>query len=327
VRHPARGHRPFRPAVLALLALLPRLLPAQVGARPQARTAGASVTPSGPAVLVGAGDIANCHRSLDAAMATARLLDSIPGTVFTAGDDAQGVGAPSEYARCYAPTWGRVKSRTRPAPGNHDYMTNQAAAYYDYFGGAAGPAGHGYYSYDLGSWHIISLNSMHDFGVGIGATSTQGRWLRANLAANTRRCILAYWHYPRFSSGNVNGSDSLMRAFWDPLYQAGATIVINGHDHIYERFAPQTPDGAADPVHGIREFIVGTGGDHLYGFRTPLKNSEVRNATSHGVLKLTLLDGSYTWEFIPIAGDAFTDSGSATCNPRPRGTPGPRRHD
>jgi hypothetical protein len=158
---------------------------------------------------------------------------------------------------------------------------------------------------------------MYDFGAGTDETSAQGQWLRADLAANTKRCILAYWHYPRFSSGNVNGGDPEMRDFWEPLYEAGATIVINGHEHVYERFAPQTPDGDADPEHGIRQFTVGTGGDDLTGFATIQPNSEVRDATSHGVLKLTLLDGSYTWEFIPIAGDTFHDSGSGTCNPAP----------
>ena len=220
----------------------------------------------------------------------------------------------ANYAQCYDPSWGRHKTRTHPAPGNHEYHTSGAAAYYSYFGANAGPSGLGYYSYDVGAWHIISLNSQVDYGVGIDATSPQGQWLRADLAANTKRCILAYWHYPRFSSGASHGSDADMDAFWAPLYQAGATIVISGHDHEYERFAPQAPDGTADPIRGIREFVVGTGGASLYSFGTPLPNSEVRNATTHGVLKLTLSDGSYTWEFVPIAGDSFTDSGGGTCH-------------
>ena len=259
--------------------------------------------------LVGAGDIADCD-----AEPTAALLDTIPGTVFTAGDNAYPDGSAANYAQCYDPSWGRHKTRTRPAPGNHEYHTSGAATYYNYFGANAGPSGLGYYSYDLGAWHIISLNSQVDYGVGIDATSAQGQWLRADLAASTKRCILAYWHYPRFSSGANHGSDADMDAFWAPLYQAGATIVISAHDHEYERFAPQAPDGTADPVRGIREFVVGTGGASLYSFATPLPNSEVRNATTHGVLKLTLSDGSYTWQFVPIAGDSFTDSGGGTCH-------------
>ena len=255
--------------------------------------------------LVGAGDIADCD-----AEPTAALLDNIPGTVFTAGDNAYSDGSAANYAQCYDPSWGRHKTRTRPAPGNHDYHTSGATGYFDYFGANAGPSGLGYYSYDLGAWHIISLNSQ----VGIDATSPQGQWLQADLSANTKRCIVAYWHYPRFSSGASHGSDADMDAFWAPLYQAGATIVISGHDHEYERFAPQAPDGTADPVRGIREFVVGTGGASLYSFATPLPNSEVRDATSHGVLKLTLSDGSYTWQFVPVAGDSFTDSGSGTCH-------------
>ncbi len=260
-------------------------------------------------VLVGAGDIADCDAS-----PTAALLDNIPGTVFTAGDNAYPNGSSSDYSQCYDPSWGRHKARTRPSPGNHDHNTSGAAGYFGYFGAQAGPAGLGYYSYELGAWHIISLDSEYDYGVGIDPTSPQGQWLRADLAATTKRCILAYWHYPRFSSGSNHGSDPALQTFWDALYAAGATIVISGHDHEYERFAPQAPDGTADPVRGIREFVVGTGGAGLYSLGTPLPNSEVGNDNSHGVLKLTLSDGSYTWEFIPVAGDSFRDSGSGTCH-------------
>ena len=289
--------------------------PATITATSEGKNGTAAITvtavppPGTSVVLVGAGDIADCD-----AEPTAALLDNIPGTVFTAGDNAYPDGSAANYAQCYDPSWGRHKTRTHPAPGNHEYHTSGAAAYYSYFGANAGPSGLGYYSYDVGAWHIISLNSQVDYGVGIDATSPQGQWLRADLAANTKRCILAYWHYPRFSSGASHGSDADMDAFWAPLYQAGATIVISGHDHEYERFAPQAPDGTADPIRGIREFVVGTGGASLYSFGTPLPNSEVRNATTHGVLKLTLSDGSYTWEFVPIAGDSFTDSGGGTCH-------------
>jgi uncharacterized protein YjdB len=292
---------------------------ATISAASEGRNGSAAITVTAPGaavVLVGAGDVSDCVYG-DVADATGLLLDGIPGTVFMTGDGAHMNGSLSEYKNCYAPAWGRHKARTRPAPGNHDYWTSGAAGYFGYFGSVAGPTGLGYYSYDLGSWHIIALNSLHDYGVGIGATSAQGRWLLADLAANTKRCILAYWHYPRFSSGNENGGDSQMQAFWDPLYQAGATIVVTSHEHLYERFAPQTPSGVADPVRGIRAFIVGTGGAENYGIGTVQPNSEVRSASVHGVLKFTLSEGSYTWEFIPIAGDTFRDSGIGTCNPGP----------
>ncbi len=279
----------------------------------QSGTAAITVTtptpPGTSMVLVGAGDIADCDAS-----PTAALLDTIPGTVFTAGDNAYPDGSDAAYAQCYDPSWGRHKARTRPSPGNHDHNTAGAAGYFRYFGAQAGPAGLGYYSYELGAWHIISLDSEYDYGVGIDPSSPQGQWLRADLAATTKRCIIAYWHYPRFSSGSNHGSDAALQTFWDALYAAGATIVISGHDHEYERFAPQAPDGTADPVRGIREFVVGTGGAGLYSFGTPLPNSEVRDATSHGVLKLTLSVGSYTWQYVPVAGDSFTDSGSGTCH-------------
>ena len=272
----------------------------------QSGTSAITVTPpSASVVLVGAGDIADCD-----AQPTAALLDNIPGTVFTAGDNAYPDGTAADYASCYDPSWGRHKARTRPAPGNHDYNTSGATGYYAYFGALAGPAGRGYYSYDLGAWHIVSLNS----NVSMSAGSAQETWLRADLAASTKTCTIAYWHHPRFSSGSNHGSSTQSAGVWQALYDAGAEIVISGHDHEYERFAPQTPSAAADPARGIREFIVGTGGAGLYSFATPLPNSEVRDDTSFGVLKLTLSDGSYTWEFIPIAGDSFTDSGSGTCH-------------
>ena len=273
----------------------------------QSGTSAITVTaPSASVVLVGAGDIADCTTGEP----TAKLLDNIAGTVFTAGDNAYTNGTASEFATCYDPSWGRHKARTRPAPGNHDYGTSGATGYYNYFGALAGPAGLGYYSYDLGAWHIISLNS----NVSMSAGSAQEVWLRADLAASTKTCTIAYWHHPRFSSGASHGSSTMSAGAFQALYDAGADIVIVGHDHEYERFAPQTPGAAPDPVRGIREFVVGTGGAGLYSFATPLPNSEVRDNTSHGVLKLTLSDGSYTWQFIPVAGDSFTDSGSGTCH-------------
>jgi calcineurin-like phosphoesterase family protein/iron/zinc purple acid phosphatase-like protein C len=260
------------------------------------------------AVLVGAGDIADCDSRGDER--TAALLDAIPGTVFTVGDNAYGDGSAREFARCYDPTWGRHKARTRPSPGNHDYDTKNAAGYYAYFGARAGPVGKGYYSYDLGDWHIVSLNS----NIGMSPGSPQERWLRADLDASTKRCILAYFHHPRFSSSSSHGSQAQTQPLWQALYDHAADVVISGHDHLYERFAPQTPDGAADPGRGIRQFVVGTGGSSHYDFGPPLPNSEARDNTSYGVLKLTLDRGSYSWTFVPAAGGSFTDSGRGTCH-------------
>ncbi len=261
--------------------------------------------PPGSEVLVGAGDIAECGRQEDEA--TARLLDSIPGTVFTTGDDAYPSGSARDYADCYGPSWGRHRARTRPAPGNHDHRTAQAAPYFAYFGDRAP---YNYYSYDLGAWHIISLDGDLDLAAG----SPEERWLREDLAVTNKRCTLAYWHEPRFSSGMMHGNDAGVQPLWQALYDAGAEVVLAGHDHEYERFAPQTPTGEADPGKGIREFVVGTGGAELYRFAAPLPNSEVRNNTAWGVLKLVLSPGAYTWQFVPVAGESFTDSGTGICH-------------
>jgi len=264
-------------------------------------------------VFVGAGDIADCSRTQDES--TAQLLDSIPGTVFTLGDDAYPDGTLAQFNDCFGPTWGRHKNRTRPVPGNHEYHTTGAAGYYTYFGAAASPLDtnctsdcKGYYSYNLGAWHIIALNSEIDHTTG----SVQEKWLRADLAANQSMCTLAYWHKPRFSSGN-HGNNSGVQPFWQALYDYRADVVLSGHDHTYERFAPQNPTGQADPTRGIREFVVGTGGRSLYPFPNIQPNSEVRNNTTWGVLKLTLHATSYNWEFVPIAGQTFTDAGSGNC--------------
>jgi hypothetical protein len=260
-----------------------------------------------PPVLVGAGDIASCSWGEDAA--TAKLLDSIPGIVFTAGDDVYPNGTAAEFTGCYEPTWGRHKTRTRPAPGNHDYRTADGAPYYAYFGALAGDSGRGYYSYDLGAWHILSLNS----NISMKAGSPQEQWLRASLARHPAKCTLAYWHHPRFSSGG-HGSSTASQPLWQALYDANADVVISGHDHLYERFAPQTPAGTRDAARGIREFVVGTGGAGLYQVETIRANSEVRNANTHGVIKLTLRPDSYDWEFVPVAGKTFRDSGSGRCH-------------
>lgn len=263
-------------------------------------------------MLVGAGDISLCWFEMftwfSGADATAHLLDGIAGVVFTVGDHVYENGTTRELRNCYAPTWGRHRARTRPSPGNHDYRTAGATPYYTYFGENAGPPGRGYYSYDLGAWHIVSLNS----NIPVEAGSAQERWLRADLAAHPSRCTLAYWHHPVFSSGR-HGNSPRMRALWVVLYEFGVDVVVNGHDHHYERFAPQTPDGTLDLKRGIREFIVGTGGAELYDLYTIRPNSEVQNSTTWGVLKLTLHAASYDWEFVPVAGGTFRDRGTAIC--------------
>jgi hypothetical protein len=262
--------------------------------------------------LVGAGDIASCSYNRDEK--TAKLLDNIPGTVFTAGDNAYPSGTFTQFQNCYDPTWGRHKARTRPSPGNHDYNTSGASGYYQYFGAAAGPSGAGYYSYNYGDWHIVVLNSMCELIVGgCSATSPQAQFLRDDLAANLTLCTLAYWHHPVFSSGQ-HGNDPKMAWAFQILYDNNADLVINGHDHDYERFAPQTPSGTADPARGIREIVVGTGGARLRGFTTIRPNSEKRNAKTWGVLKLILNPDSYSWQFVPVAGQTFTDSGTTSCH-------------
>ena len=277
-------------------------------------TNGATGSRDSVAVLVGAGDIASCD-DLAGAQATAKLLDGIPGTVFAVGDLAYPDGSDEQFANCYGPTWGRFKDRTRPAPGNHEYHSDGASGYVRYFGSSAGNPKNGYYSYDLADWHIIVLNSECAAVGGCGAGSPQEQWLQQDLTAHPVRCTLAYWHKPLFSSGAAHGDDPEVKALWDALYAANAEVVINGHDHDYERFAPQDPSGKLDEKRGIREFVAGTGGKNSHrSFRSPRPNSEVRQADTFGVLKLTLHPTSYDWEFVPEAGKTFTDSGNGTCH-------------
>jgi hypothetical protein len=199
--------------------------------------------------------------------------------------------------------------------GNHEYMTQGAQGYYAYFGAAAGDPARGYYSYQVGSWHVVVLNSNCEEVGGCGAGSPQEAWLRADLAANRSECALGYWHHPRFSSGSVHGDNAFMRDLWRTLQELGVDVVLTGHEHNYERFAPQDADGRADPTRGIREFVVGTGGHPtLYPFAPPRPNSEVRETGTYGVLKLTLGSGSYDWQFLPTAGSSFADTGSGACH-------------
>jgi hypothetical protein len=264
-----------------------------------------------PAVtLLGAGDIASCRSPGDEQ--TAALLDEWKGTVFTTGDNAYGSGTLREYNQCYGPSWGRHKARTKPTPGNHDYRTEGAAGYFAYFDAAAGTPGRGWYAYNRGAWRIYALNSNCNDVHGCWLGSPQERWLRADLASHPHQCVMAYWHHARFSSGR-HGNHTAVRGLWKTLYAAGAEIVVNGHDHNYERFAPQDWSGAADAL-GIREFVVGTGGRSHYTRATVQPNSEAWNETSFGVLKLVLGDGWYRWRFLAAGSSTFGDSGSADCH-------------
>jgi hypothetical protein len=263
--------------------------------------------PESPAFDEGDGSGLRCRQR-----ATSELLDARYVRVLALGDLQYDDGLYGTFVDSYDPTWGRVKPITAPVPGNHEYRTPGASGYYRYFGAQAGDPAKGYYSFDLAGWHLIALNSNCSRVGGCGEGSKQEQWLRADLAASSATCTLAYWHHPRFSSGH-HGSDSRSTSFWQALYEADADVVLVGHDHDYERFAPQTPDGVLDGSRGIRQFVVGTGGKDLRAFRSVRPNSEVRDASSMGVLELTLGDGAYAWRFRPAAG-AFTDSGSADCH-------------
>ena len=276
-------------------------------------------TTNPPQVFVGAGDISSCSSNNDEA--TAELLDNIAGTVFLVGDNVYPNGTSSEFANCYQPTWGRHKARTKPVPGNHDYNTSGGSGYFGYFGSAAGTPGQGYYSYDLGQWHIIALNSE----ITKTASSPQMQWLRADLAAHPNQCTAALWHEPLYSSDGGSGSGgvtfSSVRPFWDTLYAYGADLILNGHRHNYERIAPMKPDGKSDPTYGIRTMVVGMGGIGGSSLTNVFPLSEARNGNTFGVLKLYLYDDSYAWKFVPVAGKTYSDSGSTACHSRPGADP------
>jgi hypothetical protein len=305
----------------------------------QALDAGGSVTPPAPLsstdpVIAAAGDVAcdPASPSFNGGAGTATscrqrytsdmLVNAGLAAVLTLGDLQYEDGTLANYQLSFDPTWGRVRDILHPAIGNHEYQVAGAAGYFDYFNGAGnqlGPAGDrtkGWYSFDIGAWHLISLNSNCSNAGGCAAGSPQELWLKEDLAAHPAACTLAYWHHPQFSSGphgnggGLNGTDAL----WQDLHDAGGDLVLSGHDHDYERFAPQTTAGIADPVRGIREFVVGTGGKTHYLFATLRPNSEVRNADTFGVLKLVLHPGGYDWSFVPEAGGTFTDSGADTCH-------------
>jgi acid phosphatase type 7 len=305
--HALGGLGAGRSATVIIVALLAILL--AFGCAPQ--------RPPGPPpgeVIVAAGDIASCSGTADEA--TTRLVGSIDGaTVLTLGDEAYPDGTAQDFEECYEPTWGQFKERTRPALGNHEYETGGASAYFDYFGDAAGDPDKGYYSYDLGGWHFVALNSNCGEELRCGPGSPQGRWLEKDLAASDEEaCTLAYFHHPLFTSGSYRPGIKRVERLWEILYAGGVDVVLNGHDHNYQRFAPQDPQGRADPEDGIREFVVGTGGRSNYQISQPIANTEVYNDDTFGVLELTLHPKSYDWKFVPVAGDTFTDSGVARCH-------------
>ncbi|HWM90261.1 MAG TPA: metallophosphoesterase [Thermoanaerobaculia bacterium] len=293
------------------LALLILALPAAGQAPPPPVTIVAvgdvACDPADSAYNGGAGTATRCRM-----MATSDLaLGLQPAAVLLLGDNQYEDGTLAKYQASYDPSWGRLKAVTKPVPGNHEYMTPGAQGYFTYFGAAAGDPAKGYYSFDLGGWHLIALNSNCGAVGGCGAASPQGQWLAADLAAHPGVCTLAYWHHPRFSSG-PHGVDPTFGDFWNLLYEAGADVVLTGHDHGYERFAPQSPAAVADPA-GIRQFVVGNGGKNLTSVTTVRANSEVRNYSAFGVLELKLYPNGYKWKFLGVNG-ATLDSGQGLCH-------------
>ena len=291
--------------------LLMVLVTAAACGSPRAQPEPQFVETGGDPILIAAGDIASCSSTGDEA--TAAILGTVSGAIASLGDNVYDSGTATEFTNCYAATWGQRLADTHPSPGNHDYVTANATGYYGYFGTAAGDPAKGYYSYNLGAWHIIVINSNCVNVGGCGAGSPQETWLRADLAANPTACTLAYWHHPRYSSGATHGSQTFMQPIWQALYDYGADVVLGGHEHNYERFALQGANGGADPF-GIRQFVVGTGGRSHYGFGTVLGNSEVRNSNTYGVLALTLHPDGYDWQFLREVGKTFTDSGTTACH-------------
>ena len=271
-----------------------------------------SVTPSAgpepPETLIAAGDIAACDREGDSV--TAALVAELDGVVATLGDNVYPAGSDESFAQCYDPAWGPFLERTRPAVGNHDLQGDGGAAYFRYFGDRAGIPGEGWYSYHIGDWHVVVLNSNCEL-IACGPGSDQHGWLVADLAASDARCTVAYMHHPRFSSG-PHGDYPPVAPLWEALDAAGVELLLVGHDHLYERFAAQAPDGTPDPG-GIRQFTVGTGGYELYPANRVAPNSEVLIDDAFGVLELTLGEGSYDWRFLIVDGTE-ADAGSGPCN-------------
>ena len=274
--------------------------------------------------IAAAGDIVCAPGSKDPCrhLETLAVVEALaPDLVLPLGDNQYETGSENEYSAAYNLSWGRLRANSRPVPGNHEYQDDfTAKGYFDFFNGPgaatgiAGERGKGYYSYNFADWHFVALNSncAHLSG-GCRVNSLQERWLREDLQANRRPCTLAYSHHPRFSSG-INGSTDALGPLWQALYEYGADVYLAGHDHHYERFAPQRPDGVSDPEHGVREFVVGTGGRSITPFRTILANSEIQDTTSFGVLSMRLGPTGYQWKYLATAGMPLADSGTGTCH-------------
>ncbi|HEY7189249.1 MAG TPA: metallophosphoesterase [Vicinamibacterales bacterium] len=256
-------------------------------------------------VLLAAGDIGMCG-SIGAAQ-TGEMLGSLSGTILAVGDMAYLHGTADDFTNCYDPVWGPHKARTKPTPGNHEYETAAAQPYFDYFGPLAGPAGLGYYSFKAGDWLVLSINS----NIPVGNGTAQIQWIRSELTANTSHCALAFFHHPLYSSG-PNGDNARLAGLWQLLYDMGVDVIVNGHEHLYERYGPMTPDGQRNDVKGIRQFIVGTGGAGLYTISRLHPVSEVQ-VISHGLLKLTLSSQGYQWEFLQVSG-VRGDYGQDVCH-------------
>lgn len=307
---------------LALLVACHSGVTPEPGSNASSPSPGSSASATDP-VIAAAGDIVcapntaaqseNQKRSCGDGLTAALLRGGRYEAVLALGDNQYEAGQLANYRSAYARSWGRFRSITHPVPGNHEYGTSSAAGYYRYFGVRAGEPTKGYYSFDIGAWHLVALNSSCGAVGGCGVSSPQGRWLKRDLAQHRHSCTLAYWHHARFSSG-LHGSDDTYDGFWRLLYAAGADVVLVAHDHHYERFAPQTPEARLDERRGITEFVVGTGGRSHYPTAFPRPNSRVRNASTFGVLALTLHATSYDWRFVPTAGSRFTDSGRASCH-------------
>ena len=279
--------------------------------------------PASTRFATGLGTATGCHM-----LQTSDLLMKMDlSALLPLGDVQYEDGTLDKFLNSFDPTWGRLKAQMRPVVGNHEYRTPNAQGYFDYFNGVgvddgpAGPRDRGYYSYDLGPWHVVALNSECSDTAPAGlpyrndcaAGSPQERWLRADLAAHPARCTLAYWHHPLFSSG-IEASNDNVRALFQALYDGGVDVLLTGHDHGYERFAPMDAAAVRDPARGVRQFVVGTGGKNLQVTRTPQPNSEVRYASGFGVLKLTLRPSNYVWQFVSEAGATFTDAGADACH-------------
>ena len=306
--------------------LLPAAMPGILGLEP--------AVAAGDPVIAAAGDIA-CDPTSSAfnrgsgssSTCRARYTSDLLVTgnfagVLALGDNQYYCGGYDAFVRSYALSWGRVKSVTHPVVGNHEYLTSggtgcdngnqDAEGYFDYFGSAAGQQGKGWYSFNVGAWHLVALNSNCGDAGGCSKGSPQYNWLSADLAAHPATCTLAFWHIPLFSSGGRSAAN--MRSIWQLLYDRKADLVLEGHDHIYERFGPQTSTASADASRGLRSFVVGTGGANHTPLETVAANSEARNTSTFGVLRLTLHSSSYDWKFLPEAGKTFSDSGSASCH-------------